>query len=47
MSIFKRSTGNWAEDMGNSIHALLVWGLICAFLVPVLVAAVVVLVVIR
>jgi len=43
----RRSTGNWAEDLGNDIGCLLKIGLAALVVVPVLLVVIVVLAVTR
>lgn len=38
-----RSTGNWAEDLGNGIHFLLMLGLAAVITIPILLVVIVVL----
>jgi hypothetical protein len=33
----RRTTGNWAEDLGQTMQRMLIWGIACFILVPVLV----------
>lgn len=45
--MFKKSTGNWAEDLGQSMHDMLMIGLAAMVIVPVLLIVIVVLLVTR
>ncbi len=47
MILFRKNTGNWAEDLGRGLQDLLLVGLVSLFLVPILAVVIVLLVVFK